>query len=384
MDVSWIEEESGFDALCSEWNGLHARLNRPSVFLRHEWARSAWAWRRLDSVLRIARISDAGGLVGFAPLVIRHERRRGLTCRVVEFLAVPDNQLSGTLAIPGREREAVAAVAHALRRRSDDWDLLRLDRLSAEVSASWRDALVVAGLSVGSGGAADASNPGILLGGGWEAYYGRRSRRLKKGNNLIKNRLQRSYGEVEVEWLHGPGIPADRWSAAIEDVIRVSAASWKADTGLTLDRPGPGAFIRALSVHAIREGWLSIWLLRFDGKVVATEYQIIHSGDIHALRADFDRSCDDDSPGTFLNWRLLERLFTEGGYRSYQMGPGENPYKLRWAEEFEPLFGVEACSRSWRGRAFAAMNRYVRPLLRRLRRESLNQVADSTDPARGK
>ena len=39
----------------------------------------------------------------------------------------------------------------------------------------------------------------------------------------------------------------------------------------------------------------------------------------------------DLSPGTYLNWKLLERMFKDE-IIYYSMGPGENEYKLRWSD----------------------------------------------------
>ena len=69
---------------------------------------------------------------------------------------------------------------------------------------------------------------------------------------------------------------------------------------------------------------------------VAMEYQLVDNGNVHALRSDFDQSCEDLSPGSYLFRHLLESSFG-GGLTRYYMGPGDNPYKLRWTDQGESL-----------------------------------------------
>jgi CelD/BcsL family acetyltransferase involved in cellulose biosynthesis len=132
---------------------------------------------------------------------------------------------------------------------------------------------------------------------------------------------------------------------------------------LTLNNRGPGAFIRRLTQHALEQGWLSMWGLRLNGKVVAMEYQLISGGEVFALRADFDGSLDAISPGSYLSWQLLQELFGSGLTR-YWMGPGANAYKGRWTDRGEQLFRAGAYSPTIRGRLHQLNDRVVRPAAR--------------------
>jgi CelD/BcsL family acetyltransferase involved in cellulose biosynthesis len=142
--------------------------------------------------------------------------------------------------------------------------------------------------------------------------------------------------------------------------VEVSQNSWKSETGTTLDQPGPGAFIRRLSKLASERGWLSIWMLTLDGRPMATEYQLVCEGNVHGLRSDFRRGSEEISPGSHLNRMLLEQLFGRG-YRRYFMGPGNNAYKFRWAEDTDAQVAVTIYSRSIAGRIVSVWERRLRP-----------------------
>jgi CelD/BcsL family acetyltransferase involved in cellulose biosynthesis len=97
------------------------------------------------------------------------------------------------------------------------------------------------------------------------------------------------------------------------------------------------------------------------------EYQLVHGGAVHALRADFDAEFDRVSPGSFLFRHLLEQLF-ESGEASYLMGPGENQYKLRWSIDGRPLCRARGYNRTTRGYIAYWMDQRAKPVLRALRR----------------
>ena len=95
------------------------------------------------------------------------------------------------------------------------------------------------------------------------------------------------------------------------------------------------------------------------------EYQLTYNGIVSALRADYDSSFDDLSPGTYLNWKLTERLFSAGLQR-YDMGPGDIPYKRRWAEQHQELYRIKVYNRTLRGTALEIIENTLRPTLKRL------------------
>jgi CelD/BcsL family acetyltransferase involved in cellulose biosynthesis len=282
---------------------------------------------------------------------------------------VPDTQVVDVLAAPGAAGTVADALARHLVDQRQDWDLLRLNYLS-DTCAHWRvlsQALRTAGIDTFIEPA--GFNAYIDLSGGFDAYYATRTRKLKKGVNLSANRLER-LGSVSVEWVRDGAV-----DAALAEAIRISALSWKQGTGNSLDQPGPRAFIERLTADAVRQGTLSLWLLRVGGRAVATEYQLIAGGCVYALRSDFDPAYADASPGTFLNHHILTRLFEEGLSR-YYMGPGANPYKLRWTDTTEPVYRLTAFSPTARGRLLRWMERSLRPFARQWRDRLLRKEGE--------
>lgn len=368
--ITAIRDYPHFTALREDWNRLAAAHPAPSRFLSFEWTDAAWQWCRHEGSPLILAATAGGRLVGLLPLLERRRRRAGLGGRL-QSLAVPDNQAWDLIAA-APDVEAVAALfADWLARHADRWRELRLRLLRADSpgTAALHTALRRSGLNP----ALDAIGPNyaIPVTGSWEDYYRGRSRRLKKGNNLIANRLARA-GAPRLEWRRGSDIDA----ATLDLLAELSAASWKGDTGTTLDHAGPAAFFRRLGEHGLGTDWLSVWILRLDDRPLAAELQLLDGDRVHGLRADYREDATDLSPGTYLNWKIAEGLFGQG-FSTYYLGLGENSYKRRWTDNGPPLQQLTAYSPHPLGRALRLLDGHLLPAARRLRtRLGLYRSAD--------
>lgn len=364
LHVARSDTEAQLSALAEEWQHLAASTHAPTPFLSPQWFDAAWQWAKHDSELWLITVRQNGVLVGICPLVRRHTQYRGLAMRKLEFLAVPDTQLCDVIIAPALAKPVSQAIAQFLTEQKQQWDMLELRLLPDNSIAARHFAPALKQVGIRALIEALGENPWINLSQGWDAYYASRSRSLKKKNNLIANRLRKA-GEIEIEWMRpSRGDPAN-YATTLQTVIDLSAKSWKQETGNSLDQPGPNAFIQRLSQHAAEQGWLSIWLLKLDGKPLAMEYQLADEAQVYALRADFDSACPQEiSPGSYLNMHLLERHF-QSGLAQYCMGPGDNPYKYRWADRTHALHRLVGYSPTLKGRLLALLELDVKPTLKR-------------------
>ena len=346
LRVSEISSEADFERLKEPWNSLARRVTR-SVFLRHEWFSAAWAWRQADAALWILCVFSDDELVGVLPLLRPHRSTNG--GRFLEFLTVPDTQHCDVLVEPERAAEICQALVDHMVAMSSRWDALRLGYLPprSKIETAFVPLLAAHGLPCRI--EAVDCNLFVDLESGWKDYYASRSRSVKKACNLAANRLAR-VGDLHVESLTSTDVDREHLRRFLDDVVSISARSWKQGTGNSLDMPGPRAFIQKLTEYAFAKQWLSIWLLRIHGKPVAMEYQLVFDGKVYALRSDFDDEYKNVSPGSYLNRRLIEELFGNG-FKRYYMGPGKNSYKKRWSETGETVSMLIGYAPTIRGRA---------------------------------
>jgi len=376
LKVVLIDKEEALLGLKDSWACLWNRLSYRSVFQRFEWVHASWQWLKLDARLCVFAVYDKDEIVAIVPFVSKQHHHRKIPVRMLELLSIPDNQECDALVLPEYASNIAKVLAQELKNRRRDWDLIRL-KLIPEGSfflTEFPAALQKSGLAAQT--SQFGNNPGFTFEGTWEQFYKRRSRRLKKGNNLVANKLKKAYEDIRIEWLKSNTAVTDvEFDRAIEQFIGLSKSSWKVSTGLTLDQVRPREFIKKLSEYAKENDWLSIWLLFLDGKPVAGEYQLICEGRVYALRADYDEAFSADSPGTYLNWKMLEQLF-ENNLSSYEMGPGRNAYKKRWAEVFEPRYQLTVYGKTIRSKVIQILDQHIVPLGKKLRGNTKDDVAE--------
>jgi CelD/BcsL family acetyltransferase involved in cellulose biosynthesis len=260
--------------------------------------------------------------------------------------------------------DLISAIAYYLARSDKNWDFLSINKIPDSSILATRLPLELSKYRLQNTLLEEGANPAVSLAGDWNAYYSRRSRRLKKGNNHLSNRLNRAFERVELSCLSRDTVVQERVENLVEEVVCVSSKSWKTKTGTSLDNPGPRAFIEKLTQLAYANDWLLVWVLSLDGETVATEYQLAYKRQVHALRSDFDHSYNDFSPGSYLNWKLLESLF-DSGMETYLMGHGKNPYKIRWAEEFSNINRLVCYGPTYRGQMALLIGRKIKPYFKR-------------------
>lgn len=350
LKVKWITTFDGFIALKQDWNKL-AQHYPDHFFYRHEWFESAFAWARLDSKLNILCAFVNDQLIAILPLCIKQAQYKGLPYRLAEFLTVPDTQMCDLIIAPDFQALSGKVFQHLLNHRC--WDKLRLHYLEPNSHISkLNNQLNLDGIFL-----ATTKHSMVDMGSSWEAYYQTRSRRLKKGNNHCRNQLQKQ-GDIRVENISY--MPND----GILNIIKnISQNSWKKKTKTTFDQAGPYAFISELISTAKQNHWLNLWVLKLNEKAIAYELQIEFNQTVYALRSDYLKEYAELSPGSYLNWQILQRLF-EDKQKRYCMGPGENAYKQRWENQQKQIYTFSLYQSTMIGRITKTIEQRVAPKIR--------------------
>jgi CelD/BcsL family acetyltransferase involved in cellulose biosynthesis len=348
-----------FDALAAVWADVTRESGQQSPFLSHDWFACCWRTAGLNRRREVWIIEDAAGPVALIPLMRQRARLRGLPVRIVSFLDSPDTPFT-EFVVAGRHDEVVARFLDTLS-GDRDWDLFSMGKLRAD-SMTWK------ALELALGGrpwrvAAREQAPYLRVSGTWEEFFRRKTQRFRKTCRHIENRIRRGGAVTVEEHRH-----ADPEGPLLAEVMEVSFQSWKGPQGLAMaTMQGMPRFFKELTARASARGWLHLWILRLDGRPVATEYQLGCDGQIHALRADFDHSLADLSPGAYLNQWIVRSLFESETVDEYQMGPGTNEYKLRWATGAHETLSIQLFAPRPYGRILHGIESRLVPLVRRVR-----------------
>lgn len=368
LHVEEISCPDSFQELRDRWRDLESSVSHPSVFLTHEWFSAAWEWQKRHGQLSVLIVWQADELVGACPFLTTSAREDLLKYRKLEFLAVPDSQECSVLAKTALELQVHKAIFDHLAARQD-WDIVEVRQLPDHAYTSEFLASQRAGPGIRTRFQSGGTNPTVPISGTWQDYYARRSKRLKKGNNHLYNKLKRQYSEISVECHNYTDWSDSQIRQICEELVNISIRSWKSqETQTSFDHEGPRAWMESVSRSAAENGWLAVWTLQVDGTCVATEMQLVRNGVVSALRADFDNDLRDLSPGAYLNWKILEHLFSQhiGGVGEYRMGPGTNPYKARWSERDLSLVHAVLYNSTARAQVLWLVAEHIKPALRKL------------------
>ena len=348
-----------FGSVAAAWSDLTEQSAQSTPFASHDWfecCRIAAADRAQDLLV----VEDSVAPVALIPLVRWTGRVRGMPVRYLGILDSPDSPVADVL-YAGAAPPVVRALLDHVAARSD-WDVLELGRLPLNSESLKALETELPGRLRWRRAGGDVS-PYLAVDGPWTRFYGSRSQRFKKTIRNIQNRLDR-LGSISVEEHHAlpPG------EALFEEMIALTSRSWKADRGIAIaTMPRMREFFGELSRRAAARGWLAVWFLRLDGRAIAMEYQLRANGVVYALRADYDRAYAASSPGSALNFAIARALFERGDVREYQMGPGQNEYKMRWASGCHETVRIQIYRSGLYPRLVHVIESAVVPALRRLR-----------------
>ena len=360
LRIRRVESARDFQSLASVWAELAARSGQSSPFVSHDWFSCCWPAVGPDRTPEALVVEDGAHPVGLVPLMRWRERRQGLPVRRLALLECPDTPFIDVV-VAGDARPVVATLLDHLAARSD-WDAASLQKLPAtspvlkalETALPGRFSWRRAGVSL---------SPYMAIAGTWDAFWQGTTQRFKKTCRNIQNRLERA-GRVTVE----EHTSVDPDGPLFAEVIDLTRRSWKADRGVAIaTMPNMHGFFAGLTRRASARGWLSLWALRLDGQLVAMEYQLRDGGRVNALRADYDLAHREVSPGSALSFAIARALFERGGVHEYDMGPGVNDYKLRWATGTHEAVHLMIYRCSTYGRLLHTLDTAVLPVARRLR-----------------
>src|SRR6266513_1110442 len=360
LQVRRISTHDAFAALAPAWARLLERSAQASPFLTHDWFACCWLACAPEAHPEVLVVEDAGRAVAMVPLRRWRERVRGIPVRCVGFLESPDTLIADVVT-DGDPAPVVAPLLQHLRERRD-WDVARLRKVPAgsrTVTAletalpacfRWRKAGRIL-------------SPYVAIDRSWTEFWNGTSGRFKKTVRNVQNRLSRA-GKVTIDEHR----VLDAGGRLLDEAIDVSRRSWKAERGLAIAtmRHMP-EFFAELSRRAGTHGWLSLWFVRLVNHAPATEYQLRAGGVVHALRADYDLEHRALSPGSALNAAIVKALFEPGDVTEYDMGPGLNEYKLRWATGNHETVQFDVYAPHVRGRLLALLESVVAPAASRLR-----------------
>lgn len=326
------------DSLRPVWRELFAKTPSHSFFQTLEWLETAWRSYSHRQKLRVLVVSRDGAPIGIVPLCVRTERRRLGSLRVLTYPLDDWGTFYGPLG--AEPKLAIRAAVQHIAETARDWDVIDL-RWVDEAA----DEFLAVGESLREAGFDFRVRPRMQVrlcqfGQGWDAYVESRSRNWRRKMKHDVDLLAKA-GEVRLVRHRPVAGQADyELDDEIYDVCAgIAQRTWQADdrSQSTLCSPRVREVLRRLHHAAAELGMLDANILYVGDKPAAYNYNYVADGRVYGLRCGYDATLDLDGCGRVLLFKMIEDSFHRGDVE-HNFGPGDQPYKERFATELRHAY----------------------------------------------
>jgi CelD/BcsL family acetyltransferase involved in cellulose biosynthesis len=362
LTIDEITSHEELSLLEAAWQEILTYENIESPFLDIDWFRCCLEAFGVEKQPCVLFVKDGSDPLGIAPLCLSQDIVRGIPVRKIGFIIAPDTPFVDFIVKSGRRQETLSAIMRYLwNEKNEYWDILTLNDWPSE-SRNYpivNDILMKRKANSFEG--YSSVTPYISIKGTWDRFLECKSSKFRKTRRNIVNRMER-LEDVAIDCIQNADV-----REILGEIYRVSERSWKQREGKTITSSNDTRrFFEILTPTAARKGWLFVWLLKVDGTPIAMEYNLKDQGRVYALRADYDESFREFSPGRYLEYHIIESLF-ERGCNEYNTGPGLNAYKLHWTEKVRENKTIYICNTNYKGHLIWILEGKLIPIMRRLR-----------------
>jgi len=326
--VELLADLERIEALAPEWHALACACREPL-------ATPAWVltmWRLLDREAqdpRVLVVRDGERLVGLAPLAVdpRHPRRGAWR------LLSGDIPRTVPLALPGREWEVAGAVARTLAEQRPRPAVLALESVSA--ASVWPLALAEqwpVRMRPWSRRYFTMSSPTVALTqASFDDWLGSKSSNFRGQMRRMRRKFAQAGGTGRFstqETLHDD----------IAALVRLHAGRWegRGESSIVAGGAELAEAFEAVGRALLDDGGFRLRILELDGEAISAQLFAAAGGDVIYYNGGWDERHAQFKPAMLGILDAIEDAFARGEQRM-DLGPGAQPYKLRFADGTDPL-----------------------------------------------
>lgn len=329
-----VEEVNRIDQLAGyrlAWDLLLRQTPQATFFQTLDWLESYWQCCGPDQKLRVLVVFSGGKPIGILPLVVRVERTRVGSIRVLTYPLHDWGSFYGPIG-PNPTATLLVGLSHVQRTRRD-WDLLDLRWVNAAGHDMGRTPRAMQAAGFRPHEQPWMQTAVVEMSGGWDNYWRGRSKKFRHNAERLTRRLADQGRLRHVRYRPRGAAEGDadpRWDL-YESCCRVAKTSWQgaSHNGTTLCHGSVSECLRRIHAAAVHAGCLDLNLLLVDDAPVAFAYNYVYRGSVYALRKGYDPQWAKFGPGTVLQMTMIEDGFQRGDHL-LDLGPGSLHSKKEW------------------------------------------------------
>jgi CelD/BcsL family acetyltransferase involved in cellulose biosynthesis len=285
---------------------------------------------RRRAMPRLAVVTDGrtGEVALILPLLIQKKRR--LT--VARFANLGIGGYGGPVLGPARPRQqrAIRRIWHSILRAMPDVDLIRLDRMPAEIGGRSNPLLTRRGITPSAFSGSHVAIPESV-----DAYLSSIGKKYRKD-------VERCYRLWQKE-----GAPRFYRAETAEEAAHVYAVLEEQRTprrgkpggNRRLHEPAYRAFCERLAIDGSDAGIAALFALEANGEIVATLFGVVHDDTFTTLHLGTGEAWSHLSPGRLAMIEAM-KYFVARGVGKFDLGFGDHPFKHGFGVEERPLYDL--------------------------------------------
>jgi len=337
--VEIVDDLAAAEALAPAWDDLAVACSLP--LCAPGWMLSWWMHvRPPKTALRILTVRDGPELVALAPWFLHTDEDKRSDMR---FLGAELSDRVDILCRGGREREVLPALRQALGTLTPQPDLIAFE--AVPLDSPW-PRLLTSGLRghLRFSRFRNSAYPApvvMLTADTPEAWLAGRSSNFRGQMGRLRRRLEREGGCVR-----HISEPAEIQSA-VTALLTLHAERWDGRGASKLLEPGVEELLRKAAV-ALGPERLRLWAVELDGKLISVQLFLAAGGEIKYWNGGWSEEHADLKPSMLTILAALQDGIVRGE-RRLDLGAGTHAYKLRFANDQDPLSwgGLVVRNRRW-------------------------------------
>ncbi len=331
MQTEIYTNADAFETLAPEWDDLLERSNAP-FFMRHIYQKIWWQHLGNGQLTLIAVRTDAGQLVGLAPLFCQVN---AAGVRQLSFVGCVDVSDYLDLLVDKNHVEAVyAALLDALDGEAAQWDGIYLCSLPQHsiTLTKFVEAMRRRGWHVEL--RQQDVCPVITLPATWDDYLAGID---KKQRHEIRRKQRRIETEAQTRWLvvESP----EGLEAAMTEFITLHQKSTQDKEDFWRDELI--TFFKDLALRLAEAGWFKLYFIEVNGLRAAAMLCFDYNNEFLLYNSGYDPELFGQlSPGNVLTSYTIQHAIELGRAR-YDFLRGDEVYKFRFGAVAEPVFDMK-------------------------------------------
>ncbi|NDJ87042.1 MAG: GNAT family N-acetyltransferase [Chloroflexi bacterium] len=313
-----------------EWTALQDSSDADSIYLTWQWVDLWWKHFGNDKELWLleAREDNDNRLIGLAPLkCFRFNPKYGLSWRQLQFIGASSAcEHLDFIVERGREAEVIPAFVAYILAETSRWDVLSLSRLLE--SSTTLEILETTEHDWKEGESRVA--PYIPLPKTWDDFFMTLSKNRRKKQRRYRRRLDEEYPD---NWSFDYVTDPAELDSTIDRLITLHQAKWEAlgEVG-AFGEAEVAAFHREVIRLFHEQGWLRLFRLVVDTRIVAVLYTYQYRGRRYDFASGIDYDMYDLIPGHLLTELAIANAIDEG-QQEYDFLWGDEEYKYSWGAQ---------------------------------------------------